>query len=180
MPIGIFLSVGRTSTPQQEEFVSAVEQYIMANGLTPKTVGRSAFSSLQPLKFVAQLMKECAGTVIIAFERTHITYGIERRGSPAAKVIEDAAIPTVWNQIEAAMAYASNHPLLVVVQHGLRSEGLLETGYDWYVQWVPIEVSALDTKEFCDTFADWKRRVKEFHGKKSKKRRRVKHARKQH
>ncbi len=168
MSIDVFLSVGRTSTPQQEEFVAAIEQYLRINDLFPKTVGRSAFSSQQPLKFIKKLMKKCAGTVIIAFERIQIEHGIELRGSPQKKEITNAAIPTVWNQIEAAMAYVHKHPLLVIVQEGLRSEGLLETGYDWYVQWVTLELDALNRPEFIGVFADWKKRVEKFYQKKLK------------
>jgi hypothetical protein len=155
----IFLSVGKTSTPQQEAFVTAIEKHLQVNGLYPKTVGRSAFSSDQPLKLVADLMKECSGTVIIAFERTYIESGIERRGSTDEKMFSKRPLPTVWNQIEAAMAYTHRHPLLVIVEQGLKSEGLLEKGYDWYVQSCRLDASVLGGAEFAGVFADWKRRV---------------------
>jgi hypothetical protein len=155
----IFLSVGKTSTPQQEAFVTAIERHLQANGLSPKTVGRSAFSSNQPLKLVAELIEGCSGTVIIAFERTYIESGIERRGGAAEKPLSKTPLPTVWNQIEAGMAYVHGHPLLVLVEDGLKSEGLLEKGYDWYVQWCKLDGSVLGTTEFAGVFADWKRRV---------------------
>lgn len=162
MAIDVFISVGRTSTPEQEEFVSAIEKYLRDNGLEPRAIGRSDFSSQQPLKFVEHLMNQCSGTVIIAFERIHIQEGIERRGSDAEKSIRNVNLPTVWNQIEASMAYVIGQPLLVIVEQGLSSEGLLETGYDWYVQWVNIDASTLNNKEFKGVFADWKRRVEEY------------------
>lgn len=161
---GIFLSVGKTSTPQQEAFVTAIEKHLQANDLFPKTVGRSAFSSNQPLKLVADLMKECSGTVVIAFERIYIENGIERRGSTDAKALSKTLLPTVWNQIEAAMAYSHSHPLLVIVERGLKSEGLLEKGYDWYVQSCKLEESVLGGPEFSGVFADWKRRVESHSG----------------
>jgi hypothetical protein len=155
----IFLSVGKTSTPQQEAFVRRIEAHLQAHGLVPRTVGRSAFSSGQPLKLVSELMTECFGTVIVAFERTFIESGVERRGSGDEKPVAGRTLPTVWNQIEAAMAYVHGHPLLVIVEHGLRSEGLLETNYDWYVQWCRLEEGVLASPEFTGVFADWKRRV---------------------
>jgi hypothetical protein len=160
-PVGqeIFLSVGKTSTPMQEAFVTAIERHLQVNGLFPKTVGRSAFSSDQPLKLVSDLMKECSGTVIVAFERTYIESGIERRGSSDEKTFSKMPLPTVWNQIEAAMAYTHGHPLLVIVEDGLKGEGLLEKGYDWYVQSCKLDGSVLAGPEFVGVFADWKRRV---------------------
>lgn len=155
----VFCSVGKTSTPQQEEFVRAIESYLRQNDLEPMIVGRTSFSSKQPLRHIRDLMRECAGTVIIAFERTHIDKGLERRGSPDQVDIDDTCLPTVWNQIEAAMAYVHDHPLLVIVQHGLKSEGLLENGYDWYVQWIDLNLSTLGETEFQGVFADWKKQV---------------------
>ena len=162
MPINIFVSVGRTSTPEQEKFVLAIEQYLKNNGFEPRIVGRTDFSSLQPLKFIENLMHQCSGTVIIAFERIYIRDGIEKRGNTTEIAMRDAVLPTVWNQIEAAIAYVLGHPLLVIVENGIRSEGLLETGYDWYVQWVELDAKTLNTREFGGVFGDWKNRVENF------------------
>jgi hypothetical protein len=155
MAIDIFLSVGRTSIPQHEEFVKGVEDYLRLHGMNPRTVGRNTFHSTQPLQCVRELMEQCSGTVIIAFERLHIERGLERRDTP----IMGINLPTVWNQIEAAMAYLHNHPLLVIVERGLKNEGLLEKGYDWYVQTIDLKLTALSTTEFIGIFTDWKERV---------------------
>lgn len=159
----VFLSVGRTSTKEQEEFVKAVEDFLRNHDLIPQTVGRTYFSSTQPLKAVDDLLRQCCGTVIIALERVFIKSGTEKRGSPDEKVLENTTLPTVWNQIEAAMAYALGHPLLVIVENGLRSEGLLERGYDWFVNWVNVGPEALAAREFQGVFMDWKRRVDLFY-----------------
>lgn len=162
MTVDVFISVGRSSKPEHEAFISAIEQFLRDNGLNPRVVGRTDFSAIQPLTFIEQVMNECAGTVVIAFERIHIEQGLEKRGSSAEKPISSVSIPTVWNQIEPAMAYVLDHPLLVIVEKGLRSEGLLETGYDWYVQWVDIDASTLQKREFLGVFADWKDRVEDY------------------
>jgi len=158
----IFLSVGSTSNEQQEQFVQAVEQHLRANDFIPQTVGRTYFSSQQPLKAVGELMSQCVGTVIIAYERLHIGEALERRGNPNEKEIRSVNLPTVWNQIEAAMAYTLGHPLLVIVEHGIKSEGLLEVGYDWYVQWVDLDRAALQEPSYIGAFADWKRRCEQY------------------
>jgi hypothetical protein len=128
IPLSVFMSVGRTSTSQQEAFVSAIEQYLKVQGLTPRALGRTDFSSEQPLKFVAEVMRQCSGTVIIAFERRHVLKAVEMRGSENPVTMENANLPTVWNQIEAAQAYTLGQPLLVIVERSLHSEGLLQDG----------------------------------------------------
>ena len=68
-------------------------------------------------------MQECVGTVIIAYERIHLATAVEKRGSPKEKPLDGLNLPTVWNQIEATMAYTLGHPLLVLVEKGLKYEG---------------------------------------------------------
>lgn len=160
--IKVFLSVGRVSTPRQEDFVRGIETYLEANNLQPQTVGRTYFSSKQPLVTINELMAQCSGTIVVAFERLMINAAVERRGSDKETLLKDVRLPTVWNQIEATIAYARGHPLLVIVESGLKGEGLLQYGYDWYVQEVDVNNLVLTSREFIGVFADWKRRVEEY------------------
>ncbi|MAT99339.1 MAG: hypothetical protein CL608_19545 [Anaerolineaceae bacterium] len=155
----IFLSIGRTENKQHNQLVETVENYLQMNDLLPQTVGRTYFSSKQPLVAVKELMHECAGSIIMAYERTHLVEAIDKRGSSQEKHLQGLNLPTVWNQIEAAMAYTLGHPLMVIVEDGLKYEGLLETGYDWYVMHIKPDESLLSSAEFQGVFADWKRRV---------------------
>ena len=157
--IDIFLSIGKISTQKQEVFVSALETFFRSQGLNPRTVGRTDFSSQQPLKFIEEVMKSCAGTVVIAFERLFIESGVERRNSDSAQTIEQQKLPSVWNQIEAGMAYVLGHPLLVIKENGLKPEGILEFGYDWYVQNADLDPMLLESKLFKGIFIDWKKRL---------------------
>jgi hypothetical protein len=154
--LNVFVSVGGTATDQQEAFVRAVEDRLRAEGLVPHTVGRNTFSADAPLKTVTELLEKCSGTVIIALERMYFASGKEKRGGPKEVVLAEVRLPTPWNQIEAAMAYTRGHPLLVIVENGIKSEGLLERGNDWYVQSVKPEVSALNSAEFNGVLANWK------------------------
>jgi hypothetical protein len=155
----VFLSVGRTCNDKQEMFVQTIEKYLQMNGLTPQTVGRTYFSSQQPLVSVAELMHQCAGTIVLAFERIHLVEAIEKRGNPQEARWEGVNLPTVWNQIEASMGYVLGHPLLVIVEENMKYEGLLEKGYDWYVKKVNLDDNILADSEFIGVMADWKRRV---------------------
>jgi hypothetical protein len=157
--LDVFVSVGGTANEKQEAFVRAVEDRLRSESLVPHTVGRNTFSSDAPLKTVTELMDKCSGTVVIALERTYFAEGTEKRGGPNATQLTDIALPTPWNQIEAAMSYARGLPLMVIVEAGLKSEGLLERGFDWYVQWVKPETSALNTNEFNGVLASWKQKM---------------------
>jgi hypothetical protein len=155
----VFISVGRTWTPTQETFVREVERLLLEHDLRPRTLGRADYTAVQPLQAVNELMSQCAGVVVLAFERLHIDAGQERRGTPEEVAFADAILPTPWNQIEAAMAYAKGLPLLVFVEDRLRREGLLDQGYDWYVQSVSLDPATLRSPETIGRLNDWKTRL---------------------
>ena len=157
--LNVFISVGGTSTEQQETFVRAVEDRLRIEGITPHTVGRNTFSADAPLKAISELMNRCTGTVVIALERTYFASGMERRGGSKETTLTDVKLPTPWNHIEAAMAYTRGLPLMVIVETGIKSEGLLERGYDWYVQWINPEPAALNSAEFNGVLASWKQKM---------------------
>ena len=99
MAIDVFVSVGRASTNYQEDFINSVEDLLRDEGLSPRAIGINDFSSKQPLQFVQELMQQCKGTVIIAFERIFIAKGDEEKCSYQAKAIKCEILSTVWNQI---------------------------------------------------------------------------------
>jgi hypothetical protein len=162
MAVDVFVSVGRTSTPEQEAFVAAVERCLLEQGLHPHTLGRTDWSSAQPLNAIQELMRRCAGATVIAFERLHIADGVDLAGRDADQRIAGVGLPTVWNQIEATMAHELGMPMLVFVEKGLRSEGLLESRYDWMVQWVELDPQTLQSNPSLGMVEDWKQRVLEF------------------
>jgi hypothetical protein len=157
--LNVFLSVGGTISEKQESFVRAVEDRLRSEGLLPHTVGRNAFGIDAPLKTVTDLMDKCVGCLVIALERSYFPSGMEKRGGPKEAPLTNVKLPTPWNQIEAAMAYSRGLPLMVVVEDGLRGEGLLERGYDWYVQSVTPEPESLHSNEFNGVLASWKQKM---------------------
>lgn len=157
----VFVSVGRTYRPEQEAFVTAFEEYLEGLGLTPQTLGRNFWSDKQPLVAISEKLDECGGTAILAFERTRITHGFDKPDSDDASPLDGEGLPTVWNQIEAALAYSRGHPLLVLVQEELKNEGLLEQGYDWYVKKVTLGPEAFKDREFIGVVGSWAQAVRQ-------------------
>jgi hypothetical protein len=158
-PAPVFLSVGAGRTEDQEAFVKAIKNYFLSRDLLAKTVDEYGSTNKQPLKDVEYRMKRCYGAVVLAFERTRIELGVSRPGAKSETELKDVRLPTVWNQIEAAMAYARGLPLLVLVEHGLQDEGMLESRYDWRVKWVNLQDPIVNDPEFLGMFEDWRSSV---------------------
>lgn len=157
--MNVFVSVGSTSSPLHEGFVRAVEDRLRAEGLVPQTVGRNVFTADSPFTAVTKLMDTCHGVVIIALERLYIEIGSEKRGGTSQTALADVKIATPWNQIEATMGYNRKLPLLVLVEEGVRADGLLEKGFDWYVQTVTLNRDSFNTTTFNGVLASWKQKL---------------------
>ena len=160
MTPNVFLSVGTTFLPEQERFVEAIEQYLRDNSLAPGAMNRTDYwATGHPLKNVTDLMKQCSGTVVIAFERKYIHDGTEKRGSPDERSIASEKVPTVWNHIEPVQAYMLGHPVLMIAERDLHPEGILEDKYEWQVQRVSVDPTVLNDRQFRGVFLDWKKQV---------------------
>ena len=158
-PAPVFLSVGGGRSEHQETFVRDIKTHLYSKDLDARTVDEYGSTNKQPLKDVEYRMKRCYGAVVLAFERTRIELGTSRPGAKLQRELRNVRLPTVWNQIEAAMAYTSGLPLLVLVEHGLQDEGLLEARYDWRVKWVNLHDPIVSDPEFLGMFEDWRRSV---------------------
>ncbi|MDR0368756.1 MAG: hypothetical protein LBH82_06415 [Bacteroidales bacterium] len=125
------------------------------------------FSFESPLKTINELMNNCCGAVIIALERTYFPEGIEKRGSPKETMLKETKYPTPWNQIESAMAYTKGLPIMVIVEENLKSEGLLEKGFDWYVLSLKPVKESLLAPNFNGVLSSWKEKVEHYKKKKN-------------
>lgn len=151
----IFLSCGTPHDKSQEDFIAAVEAHLASHNCKPQTVGRSVYSARQPVEAARDLIETCHGAVVIAFERTRIVSGFERPGSPQQKIIQNESHPTIWNQMEAAMAYAQEIPILSLVQTGLKRQGMLSDRFEWSAIEDDLNPVLLATEKFRQTFSEW-------------------------
>jgi hypothetical protein len=128
----VFISIGGRYTSQQEAFLDSLLQFLEGCGVTPRVMNktRKDYPTGNPLISISQIMKECHGVIIVAFERKFFPEGVENRSSDNEIPLHDLRITTPWNQIEAAIAFARELPIIVLAEHGLHPEGLLEQKYD--------------------------------------------------
>lgn len=112
--------------PRQEKFIAGVEKALIANGMQPKTLGRSEWSFEAPLIPIRTLMNECDGTIVIAMARTLIKEGINYIDGGNEQKFSSRYSSTVWTQIESAMAFQVNHPILILKEDVVNPEGILD------------------------------------------------------
>lgn len=122
---------------------------------------KNEWSSEQPLRAIRRVIEECHGAVIVAFTRYEFSSGLERGKNNSEIPLGPTRFPTVWNQIEAALAYGRGLPLLVICENGLKDDGLLEGNYDWKVFWTEFKPGELRSDRFTGFVQSWKRLVDE-------------------
>lgn len=151
----VFISKGSAATVEQRQFVDAILDTFKTIGLDPRIMNENEWSHEQPLKAINKVISECDGAVIIAFTRTFFAEGKEFKKD---KIIDlkDVSLPTTWNHIEGALAYSYNLPILVIAENGLKSEGLIEKGYDWTVYWTDLNIDTVKTGSFRGFVTSWK------------------------
>lgn len=157
----VFISVGSNGSPLQRDATETIFSVIAATGLAPRQMEKNEWSSEQPLRAIRRVISECHGAVIVAFTRYEFPSGIERGKNESAIALGRTHFPTVWNQIEAALAYGRDIPLLVICETGLKEDGLLEGNYDWKVFWTDFQPSDLSSERFSGFVQSWKKLVDE-------------------
>jgi len=152
----IFLSVGSTYNEQQEIFVRSFESFLSQNGCERLTVGRGSYYSSQPINSAKELMQEADAVVVIAFTRQLIKSALDKPNSENQKEITDKKYPTIWNQMEAAMAFGLDLPLLMIIESGLNQEAMLKDRLEYRALVTDLNPEFFSTDEFKGIFLDWK------------------------
>lgn len=155
----VFISMGSPFADAQGKFLDALIDLLRSCDVEPRVVNKTDYSTGNPLKDISRIMRECQGAIIVAYERTYFESGLEKRRSPQEKTLESVRYTTPWNQIEASMAFALGLPIIVMLENGLREEGLLEEKYDWYIERLSISADAFSDKDVRGRIMAWCRRV---------------------
>jgi len=155
----VFLSIGRPLSPEQASFKVALISAIKARGLIPRCVGSRPEDSdvphARPIDQIRQIIRECDGAVIVAYEK-HSADKLRLNSLvvPARELL-DAKLSTSWNQAEAAMAYLVDLPLLLISEEGVFGECLLENGVVGSVANVAIHESVIWNEVFQRRMTSW-------------------------
>lgn len=153
----VFLSVGATYSKGQERFVRTFEEFLSQNGCERLTVGRGSYGAKQPILQTRELMESADAVVVIAFTRLLVVRAVDKPDSKDQKEITDTRYPTIWNQLEASMAFGLKLPLLVILEEGLYQEAMLKDRLEFRVWDTPLDPGLFSSDEFKGAFADFKR-----------------------
>src|SRR5690348_11189517 len=130
--VPVFLSIGRHYGRDEDAFLHLVSMELARLGLYLERLPRDRWSFDTPLLAIQEVMGRCHGVLVVAFPRLHYPEGIEWPGTPEARPIGERDAATIWLQIEAALAFQMDLPLLIFVDDRLHPEGLLNPRHHEY------------------------------------------------
>jgi Pentapeptide repeats (9 copies) len=126
-PPKVFISKPGTLSGLQQELVREVTGILAEESIDAATVERGDYPSVGAISEVRRVLMGCSGALIIGFRQLEVTKGTWRSGTKEVKSIEDVALPTTWNHVEAGMAAMAGLPMLFLVERGVLG-GLFELG----------------------------------------------------
>lgn len=68
-----------------------IEELSGMRGMRARTIGKTDFPNVAPMKVVEQLMRQCSGTVILEFPQTVIQKGISKPRTSNEKLIKNTS-----------------------------------------------------------------------------------------
>ena len=123
----VFISKPGTLNVLQQELVRQVVGILADEDIDATTVERGNYPNVGAMSEVRRVLRGCSGAVIIAFRQLEVAKGTWRSGTEETRSVEDVALPTAWNHVEAGMAAMAGLPMLFLVERGVIG-GLFELG----------------------------------------------------
>jgi hypothetical protein len=123
----VFISKPGTLNVLQQELVREITGILREENIDATTVERGDYPSVGAISEVRRVLKGCSGALVIGFRQLEVAKGTWRSGTEEAKSVEDVALPTTWNHVEAGMAAMVGLPMLFLVECGVIG-GLFELG----------------------------------------------------
>lgn len=157
----VFVSAGTPADQRQADFRDAIVNALELAGLSPRLMTDSDWDYKNPLRGLRRAMQGCCGAVVVAYARYKIESGLELRDD-GNKPLTLASFPTAWNQIEAAIAYERQLPLLVVAENGIKPDAMFENSGDIRPFWCDLDPALINSEGFKGYLRSWQDDVNVF------------------
>lgn len=157
--MNIFVSRPTVIEQAFENAYTLFHDFLKSHTLIPRRLGQTDYSRKAPLKAVFDIIDQCQGAIILGYPQMQFFHEVKR-----SIQIQNSAqyiFPTPWNQIEGALVYRAEIPVLVIAQigvnggifdHGVTGERIIHANLqndNWFL-----------LPEFSQTFKEWLNDVK--------------------
>jgi hypothetical protein len=152
----VFVSMGTPYRADYEHFRDELVSLLRNRcHVDPRLIDVNEYPPGSPVHKIREVLSGCDGVLVVCYERTHVTEGLQRRGGIEQRKIVDEKYTTPWNHIGSAMAFSLRIPLYIIAETGLVEEGLVESKVDWYVRRIEFTPLALSSPQVVDSLRAW-------------------------
>lgn len=163
----VFVSKPNALTKVQTNFWVQLRELLEQRNLVPRTLGETDYPNGSPISAVRDLMISCDGAIVLGFQQIEVLIGTEKKDTPKKRSVNGARFPTPWNQIEAAMAFAFEKPVLILREEGV-SGGIFELGNtDRFIHSAELTSDWLRSQQFLQPLTRWQEEMAVRRSKKS-------------
>ncbi|WP_294959951.1 hypothetical protein [uncultured Fibrobacter sp.] len=121
----IFLSRPTYVPQEQQQGIDVFCSLLDMMDFCPRTLGTTDYPNESPLDEIIRILDTCSGMIVLGIPQLFIEKGILKGN----QITSPLKLATEWNQIEAALAYSRNMPLLIIhdkdVSRGIFDHGAL-------------------------------------------------------
>ena len=131
----IFVSRLGLMDSQQELYYNNILNYISDKfKVNFVSLDRTAYRKYGQLSMIHDNMSKCSGAIVFAFSHLSVAEGVicKNLKEPYKQEITDCSYSSSWLQIETAFAKSMNIPTLIVMEDGVRDDGIWD---DFIVQY---------------------------------------------
>lgn len=131
----IFVSRLGLMDSQQELYYNNILNYISDKfKVNFVSLDRTAYRKYGQLSMIQDNMSKCSGAIVFAFSHLSVAAGVicKNLKEPYKQEIKDCSYSSSWLQIETAFAKSMNIPTLIVMEDGVRDDGIWD---DFIVQY---------------------------------------------
>ena len=75
----VFVSMGFPYTESHRGFLDALIELLRSCDVEPRVMNKTDYPTRNPLTDISQVMRECHGAIVVAFERTYFESGLEKQ-----------------------------------------------------------------------------------------------------
>jgi hypothetical protein len=163
MHIPIFLSCPSDLNPAQARARRRILGELDRAGFEWRSLGKSDYPTVSPLREVLVIAKHCSGGVVLGFSQFEAPRGVWKKGSKAENTQGSRVVfPTPWNQLEAGVLFSLGLPVLVFSEAGVKG-GVFDHGVtDAFVHRVPIgPMTSAESSSLREVILKWSAEVRQ-------------------
>ena len=127
MKIPVFLSRPTTLSQEQESSCRQITEMLDSLQLEPRTLGRSDYSTSNPVNEVLAIARHCSGGVVLGFRQYYAATLTSKVGTPNAEDLAEVYLPSPWNHLESGILVALGLPLIVLKEQEIGG-GVFDAG----------------------------------------------------